>query len=288
MVSDLRLLLIALVILAVGILLLLPATPPTVNLVAAESTAFSPGGEDGVLARILEIVPPRHSFLVDLGAGDGETGSSSRNLIVTHGWRGFLMETDREQGQALVDRYADNGAVVARQGLIDPGDIEIILGRHGVPRDPDLLIIGLEANDWYVWRAIHDFRPRVVQIQYNAAFVPPQKMVIEYHPLNYWDGSFYFGASIQSLATLGERKGYELIYADSAGRNLFFVDGPLFDHFGIRDNSPLALYRGSEKFRPILPGLVWDHVDPQGHPRDNPELVLSEGRIPRIYVFDDL
>jgi len=259
-----------------------------VNLAAAERTTFSPGGEDGVLERILEIIPPRHSFLVDLGAGDGESGSSSRNLIVAGGWRGFLIETDLELGQALVDRYAGNENVVAEQGRIDPGDIEIVLGQRGVPRDPDLLIIGLEANDWYVWRAIHDFRPRVVQIQYNAAFVPPQKMVIEYHPFNYWDGSLYFGASIQSLANLGKRKGYELIYADAAGRNLFFVDAPLFDRFGIRDNSPLALYRGSKDLPLIVPGLVWHHADRRGHPLENPDLVVPEARIPRTFVLDDL
>ena len=34
---------------------------------------------------------------------------------------------------------------------------------------------------------------------------PTQTMVIEYHPYNYWDGSLYFGASIQSLYDLGRR-----------------------------------------------------------------------------------
>ncbi len=191
--SDLRLTLIAFISLAVGILLVQLNAPPNANLAASERSVFSPGGEDGVLAHIFAIVPPRHSFLVDLGAGDGEDGSSSRNLLVDQGWRGFLMEADPELGEALAGRYADSEAVVTRQGLVDPGDIEIILEQQGVPRDLDLLIVGLETNDWYLWRAIHDFRPRVVQIQYNAAFVPPQKMVIEYHPFNYWDGSFYFG-----------------------------------------------------------------------------------------------
>ena len=286
--GDLRFTVIALAILGVGVLLIQrQAVRPPVNLAASERSAFSPGGEDGILEKIFEIVPPRHRFLVDLGAGDGLNGSSSRNLFAEHGWRGVVMEPDADLGQALLDRYADDDAVVAVRGLVDPGSIEIILERQGVLRDLDLVIIGLEANDWYVWRAIHDFRPSVVLVQYNAAFVPPQTMVIDYHPFNYWDGSIYFGASIQSLANLGKRKGYELLYADSAGSNLFFVEAALFDRFGVRDNSPLTLFRGSEGLPLILPGLIDFFVDGEGHPMEAPELIAPEARIPRTFVLNE-
>jgi len=284
----LRFLLYALLAL-LGIVLLFPmGAQPAVELATSERSLFSPGGEDGVLEKIFEIVPPRHRFLVDLGAGDGETGSCSRNLILGRGWRGLVMEPDAALGQALLARYSGDETVTALQGLVDPGDVEIVLEGNRVPHDLDLLIIGLEANDWYVWRSIHDFEPSVVLIQYNAAFVPPQKMVIDYHPFNRWDGSLYFGASIQSLADLGERTGYKLIYADSAGRNLFFVQQDSFHRFGVADNSPLALYRGSKSLPLILPGLVWDHVDVDGRPRKNAEQVVPAVRIPRTYVFDDL
>ena len=90
------------------------------------------------------------------------------------------------------------------------GNIEILFEEAGVPKDLDLLVSDsdIDSNDYYVWRAIHDFRPKVVM---NAFFPPPQLMVIDYHPMNYWDGTYYIGASIQSLYELGKKKGYELI-----------------------------------------------------------------------------
>jgi len=263
-----------------------PAVP--VDLGVHERSVFSPDGEDGVLEQLFEIVEPRNRYLVDLGAGNGVQGSSSRNLILNHGWGGLLVEPRPEQAAELARLYESNDAVTTRQGLVDPGDIEIVLEQQGVPREPDLLIVGLKANDWYVWRALREFKPRVVQIQYNAAFVPPQTMVVEYHPLNFWDGGTYFGASIQSLYNLGHRLGYELVYADSSGTNLFFVAADLYDRFGLQDNDPRRLYYPSPSLPQIPPVNVRDWIGPGGEPLppQAQELVVENVRIPRTYVFD--
>jgi len=262
---------------------------PPVDLAASERSVSSPGGQDGVLERIFEIIEPTHRFLVDLGAGDGIDGSSSRNLIAHHGWRGLLVEPSPEPGALLEERYAGHDGVETLQAGVYPGDIEILMERASVPPDLDLLIVGLEGNDWYVWRAIQEFRPKVVQIGYNAAFVPPQTMVVEYHPLNYWDGSLYFGASIQSLYALGERKGYELLYADRSGTTLFFVDKRYFPRFGIADNHPIRLYRPREGFPLLTPTLVWDAVGYDGRPRDETmrTLVRKDVRVERTWVVGE-
>jgi hypothetical protein len=280
-----------LAVLASGALLFWRLPPrPVADLAKHERSVFSAGGEDGVLERLFEIIEPRNRYLVDLGAGDGIAGSSSRNLILNHGWRGLLVEAEAGRARQLAATYEASEQATTLHALIDPGDLEILLGAHGVPQDPDLLIVGLKANDWYVWRGIRDFRPRVVQIQYNAAFTPPQTMVIEYHPLNFWDGAMYFGASIQSLYNLGKRKGYELVYANTSGTNLFFVDARLFDRFGIRDNSPLLLYRPSRALPQIPPTRIRDWIGPGGGPLppQSPQLFVENVRIPRAYVFDDL
>jgi len=255
-----------------------------------ERSVFSAAGEDGVLETLFQAIPPRHRFLVDLGAGDGVQHSSSRNLLVNHGWRGLLVEPREPLASRLLANYEGNDRVTPLTSVgIDAGDIEIVLGRNGVPRDLDLLIIGLRANDWYVWRALSDFRPTVVQIQYNAAFVPPQTMVIEYHPSNYWDGSIYFGASIQSLYNLGKRKGYELVYAESSGTNLFFVEAGHYRRLGIRDNSPLAMYRPCPTLPRIFPATLWEWVDADGSPKapSEKELPLPSARVPRQYVLGE-
>lgn len=261
----------------------------SVDLSASERSESSPGGQDGVLEEIFEVIEAEHDYLVDLGAGDGVAGSCSRNLIVEHGWKGLLIEPAAEAAEALARRYSEEPRVQTLHAGIYPGDIEILLEDARVPVDLDLLIVGLESNDWYVWRAIEDFRPKAVQIGYNAAFVPPQPMVIEYHPLNYWDGSLYFGASIQSLFELGEDKGYELVYADQGGTTLYFVDRPYLPRFGLSANDPTALYVPRPGFPQIRAGTLWRFVRPDGTPWDASasELVVEDVLIPRTFVVGE-
>jgi len=263
---------------------------PHADLVRFERSVFSPAGQDGVLERVFEIIEPTHRHLVDLGAGDGVRGSYSRNLIVNHGWRGLLVESDPDLGAALLETYADREAAQTLQAGIYPGDIEIRLEQANVPRDLDLLIVSLHGNDWYVWRAIQEFRPKVVQIEYNAAFVPPQPMVIEYHPLNYWDGSIYFGASMQSLYALGQRKGYELVYADRSGTSLYFVDRRYYPRFGLADDDPATLFVPRAGFPLIKPSTLWRYVRPDGRPWEEAEseLVRKDVRIRRTFVVGEL
>jgi hypothetical protein len=263
---------------------------PDANLAQSERSVFSPAGQDGVLERVFEIVEPTRRYLVELGAGDGVTGSFSRNLIVNHGWRGLLVEPSPERAPDLDEAYSGRDAVQTLQAGIFPGDIEILLEREGVPWDLDLIIVALRGNDWYVWRAIEEFRPKVVQIEYNAAFAPPQTMVVEYHPLNYWDGSIYFGASIQSLYRLGQRKGYELIYADRSGMTLYFVDRRYFPRFGIASNAPARLFVLRDGFPLITPATLWRFVRPDGRPweQEDAELVRENVRIPRTFVVGEL
>lgn len=68
-------------------------------------------------------------------------------------------------------------------------------------------------------------------------------MVVKFHPMNYWDGTIYGGASLQSLYRLAKKKGYELVYCMSPmSPNAFFVDKKYYDRFGIDDNRPIKLW----------------------------------------------
>ncbi len=205
---------------------------------------FSQDGEDGVIQTLFSVIEPTSKYAVEFGCHDGVSNSNVRNLFVNYGWSGFLIDGDPEVTPKAKAAYKDNPRVKVLQAWVYPGNVEILFEENGVPRDLDLLVIDIDSNDYYVWRAIHDFRPKVVLIEYNSGFPPPQKAVIDFHPMNYWeDGSDYFGASIQSLYELGKRKGYELVYASPRGLNLFFVDGKYFGRLGIRDNSPARIYR---------------------------------------------
>jgi hypothetical protein len=234
---------VAVVLGAVAAVSIARAPRARVDLRKAERKVFSQGGEDGVLEKIFEIIKPTSHYSIEFGGGDGVSNSNTRNLIVNHGWGGLFIEGDEKLAAKSQAVYKDLPRVRSIQAWIYPGNVEILFEENGVPKDLDLLVIDIDSNDYYVWRAIHDLRPKVVEIEFNGVFPPPTKAVVDFHPMNYWDGSDYFGASIQSLYELGKKKGYELVYADSLCRNLFFVDAPYFERFGLEDNSPMRLYQ---------------------------------------------
>ncbi len=214
-----------------------------IDLHAFQHRVFSQHGEDGVIQRIFEIIEPGPKFCVEFGAFDGIHNSNMRNLIVNHGWSSFQIEGNPIRAAGLAKNYADYPNVKTLQAWVWPGNIEILFEENGVPKDLDLLVIDIDSNDYYVWRAIRDFRPKVVVIETNKFFPPPRLMVIDYHPMNYWDHTYYHGASLQSMYNLAKRKGYELLYVMAGGPNVFFVDAKYYDRFGIEDNSPINMYR---------------------------------------------
>jgi hypothetical protein len=96
----------------------------------------------------------------------------------------------------------------------------------------DLLSIDIDYNDYWVWKAVDVANPRVVVIEYNAALRPPMSLVVPYDPTRSWDGSNYFGASLEALVRLGRTKGYRIVGCNFSGANAFFVrDDLCADHF---------------------------------------------------------
>ena len=91
----------------------------------------------------------------------------------------------------------------------------------------DFLSIDIDSNDYWVWQAIDVINPRVVAIEYNATLRPPMSVVVPYRADAEWDGSNYYGASLEALVKLGARKNYRIVGCSIAGVNAFFVRADL-------------------------------------------------------------
>ena len=238
-----------------------------VDLASHEKSVFSQGGEDGVIEKIFQLIEPTTRYAVEFGAGMGMHHSNVRNLFL-QGWSGLQIEGNPKKFERLKQNYRELPRVTNLLAWVWPGNIEHLFERAGVPRDLDLLVIDIDSNDYWVWKVIHDFRPKVVLIEYNAAFAPPERKVVAYHPMNHADSTDYYGASIQALYELGKQKGYELVYCTKSGINLFFVDRSYYDRFGIEDNSPATLYHppafGLESGGRAPNGRGWPRAETRG------------------------
>ena len=90
-----------------------------------------------------------------------------------------------------------------------------------------MLSIDVDGQDYWIWAALESYRPRVMVIEYNAALPPGRQLVQPRGHREAWDGTDYFGASLDALCSLADRKGYALVHTDLAAVNAFFVRSDL-------------------------------------------------------------
>ena len=102
-------------------------------------------------------------------------------------------------------------------------NVEELFAQAGVPPEPDVLSIDVDGNDYWIWKAISRYRPRLVVIEYNGSLDPTARRVMPYRPGYRWDHTSGYGASLGALEDLAVEKGYRLVHTELAGVNAFFV-----------------------------------------------------------------
>jgi hypothetical protein len=194
----------------------------TPDLTAFELRVFSQNGEDGVLAELLRRAGAGGGGFVEFGSGDGGECNTAF-LAVVLGWPGVYIEPDPAAFAALERRHRANPRVRTVNAAVTAENVEALFEQAGVPAEPDVLSIDVDGNDYWIWRALERFRPRIVVIEYNGALDLLEERVAPYDAERRWDHSAGYGASLAALERLGAQKGYRLAHTELAGVNAFFV-----------------------------------------------------------------
>lgn len=216
---------------------------PPLDLTQLGPSLYAQGSEEAIIGRILERIDPGSRYCVDIGASDGLRNSNTAMLLKEHGWSGTLVEGSAYRFGRLREHYGDAGNVRLLADRVQPSTVDALLTEAGVPPTFDLLSLDIDGNDYWVWRGLQAHRPRLVVVEYNPYYPPPERWVMAYDPDHQWDGSTHYGASLESLVALGKAKGYELACCDDMGNNAFFVDAALYPLLGIANNETRRLFR---------------------------------------------
>ncbi len=185
---------------------------------------YSQSDEDGIIQEIFKRIGTSNRTFIEFGV---ETGVECNTVkLLVEGWSGLWIEA---AAKYVVEIEKHFGPFLAQsklrlsQNLITAENINTVFEQGGMSGDIDLLSIDIDYNDYWVWKALTTVKPRVVVIEYNATLRPPMSLVVPYDPTRSWDGSNYFGASLEALVRLGREKGYRVVGCNYAGANAFFV-----------------------------------------------------------------
>lgn len=167
---------------------------------------YSQTGEDGILQHLFRCLGVSHGYVVDIGAGDGWTLSNARALL-NSGWTGSLFDANAYIGVA--------------QEMFNDENVNVILDRYNVPEEPDLLLLDIDGQDWWVLRAL-DRKPKMIVVEVNGNLAGDPAVTISRYPPFQHDGTIYYGASFSAFVQLAYAKGYVLIH-NRGNLNLFFA-----------------------------------------------------------------
>ncbi len=225
-----------------------------------EYQVFSQNGEDGIISEIFNRIGSTNKYFIEFGVENG-LECNSINLLYKN-WSGLWIEGSAKYYKQITARFKDlidNGHLKVQNEFITAENIESLFGKANTPVEPDLLSIDIDYNDYYVWKAIEKYRPRVVAIEYNSVFRPDTHFVVKYDAARVWDKTSYYGASLLALQKLGEEKGYCLVGCVFTGNNAFFVRkdliGELFE----------APYTADNHYEPNRDFLLYKAGHPKNH-----------------------
>jgi hypothetical protein len=201
------------------------------------------------LKELVDRLPDRARWIVEVGAWDGTYLSTSREFVTRHDYFAVLVEADRMKFAAL-NRLYDGEDRVFRVHRLAGWDgaqrLDEILAATPIPRSFDVLVIDVDGNDYHLWRALERYRPTVVMIEFNATipngvdFVQPAD-----HRVNW-------SSSIDSIEVLAREKRYGL--AACSAYNAFFVDASAAAAAGValgsshdlRTHRPASIFFGMD------------------------------------------
>lgn len=189
-----------------------------------EFQVYSQSGEDGIIQEIFRRIGTTNKTFVEFGAGNGLENNSAYLLL--NNWKGYWMECDDTHAENIESGLKEliaNKSLVFKRTLINAENIEPLFNELGVPKEFDLMSVDIDGNDYWVWKSISHYKPRVVAIEYNAFLGPQIEWTIAYKSDFAKDKDRYWGASLKLLEQLGKQKGYCLVGCSYSGVNAFFV-----------------------------------------------------------------
>jgi hypothetical protein len=199
-------------------------------------SCFSQFEEDGIVLYIYSKIGFESKKVVEISCGTG-LECMSTNLIVHHGFKGFLFDGNKENIKTALTffkKFNDIKIPFLASSWITKENINKLLENSGVTGEVDLLSIDIDGNDYYIWKEIQVINTRLVLIETHNVIPTNLSLTIPYlENFNYKNlngtSREYRSASLAAIIKLGKEKGYSLIASNRLGFNAFLLRNDLLD-----------------------------------------------------------
>lgn len=215
------------------------------SLAEVEFQVFSQFGDDGIIQWLVQQLPSINPTFIEFGV-ENYREANTRFLLVNNNWSGFVMDGSEENIDSLKgEQLYTFFDLQAACSFITSANINQLLSTTGFNKEPGILSIDIDGNDYWVWKAITDIKPAIIICEYNSLYGYNHPYTIPYQE-NFVRGTKYpfnyYGISLLSAYNLAAERGYSFIGCNSAGNNAYFIDNNYMPQLGIKTVSPREGY----------------------------------------------
>ncbi len=182
---------------------------------------FSQNEEDGMVLALLHTAGVVARSFVEIGSGG--SGGNSGMLAQEFGWRGVMVDYDRQNIERAEVRFGGNPQVAFEHLEVTPDNVNVLIERNGLSGEVDFFSLDIDSFDYWVLKAMTACSPRVMVLEYNSHFGPEASLTIAPDTDMAKAPKGVHGASLAALTKLADEKGYKLLACDPSGTNAFYM-----------------------------------------------------------------
>ncbi|MEN8846014.1 MAG: hypothetical protein ABF261_07040 [Candidatus Arcticimaribacter sp.] len=196
---------------------------------------YSQNGEDGIIEELFNRLNIKNGWVCEFGATNGIHFSNTFNLV-KKGFNSVMIEGDAKRYQSLLKTAKNHKNIIPINSYIgyEENLLDDILQQVEIPKDFDLLSIDIDSYDYYVWKSIEKYSPKLVVIEINSTVNPYNENWI------YTPKTKYTTTAFRPMLNLGIEKGYKFVLHTG---NMIFARNDVFDNLDIHYDNALENFR---------------------------------------------
>lgn len=190
-------------------------------------SVFSQWNEDGIIQRLVQLLPDIPRTFIELGVEDYRE-SNTRFLLMKDNWSGFVVDGNRKNVEAIKSSYYYwRHDLEARAEFLTRENVNSVLQDAGLGRELGILSIDLDGMDYHILNSVCGTMPWILVCEYNALMGSEHAVTVPYQPsfnrTSAHYSNLYWGASLAAFQKVADKFGMALVGVNSAGNNAFFV-----------------------------------------------------------------